>query len=173
VRSKERYMKRLNVNTSIESFLVMILMTVFAISVSFIIMQGKSTFERVTENKIQDENARIALSYVNKRIKQNDESGGISVVEDAVEGLTALKISHESYEEGLFTYIFYHEGIMYECYTDIDPTIRLSTEIIPVSNLSFEESNGQIIMKLDYEYQGDMIPIEQKTTLRSKGDHHD
>ncbi|MBI9015535.1 MAG: DUF4860 domain-containing protein [Clostridiales bacterium] len=166
-------MKRLNVNTSIESFLVMLLMTIFAVSVSFIIIEGKSTFERVTENKIQDENARIAMSYVNKRIKQNDESDGISVVEDAVEGLTALKISQQSYEEGLFTYIFYHKGIMYECYTDIEPTIQLSTEIIPVSNLSFEESNGQIIMKLDYEYQGEMIPIEQKTSLRSKGDHND
>lgn len=166
-------MKRLNVNTSIESFLVMILMTIFAVSVSFIIIQGKSTFERVTENKIQDENARIAMSYVNKRIKQNDEKDGISVVEDAVEGITALKISHASYEEGLFTYIFYYKGIMYECYTDILPTIQLSTEIVPVSNLSFEENNGQIIMKLDYEYQGEMIPIEQKTSLRSKGDHNE
>ena len=67
-------MKRLNVNSSIESFLVMILMVVFAVSTMFIIVEGKSAFERVTENKIEDENARIAFSYINKRIKQDDVS---------------------------------------------------------------------------------------------------
>jgi len=162
-------MKRLNVNTSIESFLVMVLMTIFAISVSFIIIQGKSTFERVSENKVQDENARIAMAYVNKRIKQNDEEGGIEVVKEAVEGLTALRISHESYEPGLFTYIFFYEGHMYESYTDIEPSIHLSTKIIPVDNLLFEKDKNQIVMKLDYEYKGKVIPIEQRTTLRSKG----
>ncbi len=99
-------MKGLNVNTSIESLLVMILMTIFAVAISFIIMQGKSTFERVTENKIQDENARIAFSYVTKRIKQNDEKNSIKIIDDAVEGIKALRISH-SYEEGLYTYIYF------------------------------------------------------------------
>lgn len=166
-------MKRLNVNSSIESFLVMMLMTLFAISVSFIIIQGKSTFERVTENKVQDENARIALSYVNKRLKQNDEFGGVDVIENAVEGLTALRISHESYESGLFTYIYYYKGLMYECYTEIEPTIQLSTKIIPVDNLNFEKEGNQIVMTIDYEYHGKIIPIEQRTTLRSKGVSHD
>ncbi len=162
-------MKRINVNTSIESLLVMILMTIFAISISFIIMQGKSTFERVTENKIQDENARIALSYVTKRIKQNDEKGSVRVVENAVEGITALRISH-SYEAGLFTYIFYHDGYMYECYTDIIPTVNLSTEIVEVNDLKFSEEKNKIKMSLIYEYQGTNIEIEQITTLRSRGE---
>ena len=168
-------MKRLNVNTSIESFLTMILMTIFAVSTCIIIIQGQRTFERVTENKTDDENARIALSYVNKRIKQNDEKNGVLVLENAVEGLTALRISHEEYEEGLFTYIFYSDGYMYECYTDIIPTIHLSTEIVPVKNLSFKarEDNGQIVMSLEYEYQGEKIQIEQITTLRSMGENNE
>lgn len=168
-------MKRLNVNTSIESFLVMILMAIFAVSISIVIIQGKLTFERVTENKVEDENARIAFSYVNKRIKQNDEENSIEVVENAVEGLQALRITHSQYEEGMITYIFYSGGYMYECYTDVVPTINLSTEIVPVKNLSFREikDKGQIVMNLDYEYQGKVIPIEQITTLRSRGDYDD
>lgn len=166
-------MKRLNVNTSIESFLVMVLMTIFAVSVSFIIIQGKSTFERVSDNKIQDENARIAMAYVNKRIKQNDEENAVKIVADAVEGLTALRISHESYEPGLFTYIFYYNGYMYESYTDLEPSLNLSTKIVAVDNLSFQQDQNQIVMKLDYEYRGQVIPIEQRTTLRSKGGRHE
>lgn len=165
-------MKRMNINTSIESFLVMILMVVFTISISIIIMQGKLTFERMTDNKLQDENARIALSYINKRIKQNDEIGSIEVIEDAVEGITALRISH-NYEDELYTYIFFNEGILYESYTDLEPTIHLSTEIVPVDNLSFEVVKGQIITKIEYEYHGQMIPIEQVTTLRSEGEKDD
>lgn len=158
-------MKRLNMNSSIESFLVMVLMIIFAISTMFIIIEGKEAFERVTENKIEDENVRIALSYVNKRIKQDDRIGSVEVLTDGVEGFPALKIEHW---DGLSTYVFYHEGMMYECYTDEAPSIHLSTEIVPVNELSFEKKNNQIIMRLKYEYQGTMIPIEQITTLRSK-----
>lgn len=158
-------MKRLKLNSSIESFLVMILMIVFAVSTMLIIVEGKEAFERVTQNKIEDENARIAMSYVNKRIKQDDMSGSVQVLEDAVEGLPGLRINHG---DNLFTYIYYKDGIMYECYTDSVPTFNLSTEIVAVNDLTFEKVDKKIIMSLTYEYQGVDIPIQQVTSLRSK-----
>lgn len=158
-------MKRMNINTSIESFLVMVLMIVFAVSTMFIIIEGKEAFERVTENKIEDENARIALSFVNKRIKQDDFTGSIEVIEDGVEGIKSLRVNHG---DGMYTYIYEYDGIMFECYTDEEPSLHLSTEIVPVKNLEFEMIGNQIVMTLDYEYHGTMIPIEQITTLRSK-----
>ncbi len=158
-------MKRMNINTSIESFLVMVLMIVFAVSTMFIIIEGKEAFERVTENKIEDENARIALSFVNKRIKQDDFTGSIEVIEDGVEGIKSLRVNHG---DGMYTYIYEYDGIMFECYTDEEPSLNLSTEIVPVKNLEFEMIGNQIVMTLDYEYHGTMIPIEQITTLRSK-----
>ncbi|MCH4890046.1 DUF4860 domain-containing protein [Acidaminobacter sp. JC074] len=161
-------MKRLNVNTSIESFLVMVLMIVFAVSTMFIIIEGKEAFERVTENKIEDENARIALSFVNKRIKQDDFKGSIQVLDQGVEGLPALRVDHG---DGMYTYIYEFEGIMYECYTDEEPIIALSSEIVPVKDLEFKMDSNKVIMSLSYEYQGTMIPIEQVTTLRSKGEN--
>ncbi len=160
-------MKRLNVNSSIESFLVMILMVIFAVSTMFIIVEGKSAFERVTENKIEDENARIAFSYINKRIKQDDVSGAIEVLTDAVEGYTALSIDHG---DGLSTYIYYYEGVLYECYTDVMPSLALSTAIVPVNALEFDQDGNKITVKLEYEYQGNLIPVEQVTYLRSEGD---
>ncbi len=159
-------MKRMNINTSIESFLVMVLMIVFAVSTMFIIIEGKEAFERVTENKIEDENARIALSFVNKRIRQDDFTGSIEVIEDGVEGIKSLRVNHG---DGMYTYIYEYDGIMFECYTDEEPSIHLSTEIVPVKNLEFEMIENQIIMTLRYEYHGTMIPIEQIITLRSKG----
>lgn len=156
-------MKRLNMNASIESFLVMILMIIFVLSIMFIIIEGKEAFERVTENKEQDEHARIALSYVNKRIKQDDRIDGVDVLEEGVEGLPALQINHKG---GFSTYVFYYEGMMYECYTDEKPTLELSMAIVPVKDLTFEYHNHQIITSLVYEYQGKDISVEQVTTLR-------
>lgn len=158
-------MKRLNVNTSIESLLVMILMVIFALSTMLIIVEGKSAFERVTENKIEDENARIALSYVNKRIKQDDRSGSVELVDDALMGQSALRVDHGN---GLSTYIYSYEGYLYECYTDTVPSLELSTEIVPVKNLSFEVEDRCVLMSLAYEYHGKMIQITQKTYLRSE-----
>jgi hypothetical protein len=163
-------MKRLNINTSIESLLVMILMVIFAFSTIFIIVEGKSAFERVTDNKIEDENARIALSYVNKRIKQDDRSDSINLIEDAVAGQDALKIDHG---DGLSTYIYSFEGIMYECYTDTVPTFELSTEIVPVNHLSFKIEDRTVHMSLTYEYHGKNIQVTQKTHLRSEEERHE
>lgn len=161
-------MKRLDINASIESFLVMLLMIAFTISVAMIIIEGKGAFERVTENKLQDEHARIAMSYVNKRIKQNDHLGAIEVVEDGVEGLTAIRIAHD-YEDFLYTYIFYKEGMLYECYTDMEPTFELSTEIIPAEGVEFSQEGNKIVMSIIYEYQGQNMRLEQVTYLRTGG----
>lgn len=162
-------MKRLNLNASIESFLVMLLMIAFTVSIALIIIAGKGAFERVSENKKEDEEARIALSYVNKQIRQNDMVGMIEVVEDAVEGHTALRIKHE--EDYLYTYIFYSKGILYECYTDLQPTLALSSEIIPVKNVSFKQNGSIIHMTLLYEYHGVDMELTQSTYLRTGGSY--
>lgn len=164
-------MKKLKINSSVESFLVMILMIIFAVSVSFIIIEGQAAFERVTENKLQDEQARIALAYINKRIKQNDVVGGIAILNDGVEGIAALEISEVTYGDDWKTYIFFKDGIMYECYTDVSPTLDLSAEIVPLDGLSFEIIAGNVETTITYEYQGKPIEITQVTTLRSGGSY--
>lgn len=161
-------MKRLNINASIESFLVMLLMIAFTISIAMIIIEAKGAFERVTENKLQDEQARIAMSYVNKRIKQNDILDAIEVVENGVEGHTAIRIAHD-YEDALYTYIFYSEGMLYECYTSMEPSLALSTEIVAAEDIEFSQSGNKIVMSILYEYQGREITLEQATYLRTGG----
>ena len=106
-------------------------------------------------------------SYINKRIKQDDVKGAVEVLDDGVEGHKALRIDHG---DGLYTYIFYNEGILYECYTDVMPSLELSTAIVAVNQLEFYQDKQKITVKLSYEYQGNLIPVEQVTYLRSEGD---
>jgi hypothetical protein len=144
---------------------------VFTISIAFIIIQGKLAFERVIENKAEDEEARIALSYVNKRIRQNDVQGQIELLEKSVEGQEALRIAYD--EEGLYTYIYFYDGVLYECYTDQIPTVALSTKIATLANFDFDQDNQRITMTLDYEYHGEVMRLEQTMALRSKGGRHE
>lgn len=161
-------MKRMNNNSAIESLLVMMLMVVFAAATAFIIIQGKLAFERVTENKAEDEQARIALAYVNKQIRQNDREDNIVLLQGAVEGHEALRIGYD--EPGLYTYIFYDQGTLYECYTDMEPSLDLSTPIAQIGSMDFEITDGMITMSIEYEYHGEIMILDQVMALRSGGD---
>lgn len=159
-------MKKYNHNSAIESFLVMLLMVAFTAATALIIIQGKLAFERVTENKAQDENARIALSYVNKRIRQSDQNGGIQLMDNGVEGKEALVIKNDL---DFNTYIFFYDGILYECYTDEEPTVELSTPLVPLEYLDFTLEPNGITMEIIYELHGKDILLNQYMAFRSKG----
>ncbi|MBN2793785.1 MAG: DUF4860 domain-containing protein [Clostridia bacterium] len=159
-------MKKYNHNSAIESFLVMLLMVVFTAATSLIIIQGKLAFERVTENKSQDENSRIALSYINKRIRQSDQKNGIQLIDNSVEGKEALVIKNDL---GFETYIFFYDGMLYECYTDEAPTIELSMPLVALDYLDFTLEPNGITMEIIYELHGEDILLDQYIAFRSKG----
>lgn len=162
-------MKARQSNVSIESIMVMLLLIGFAVSVSLMIMQGSQIFERTLESKENDENIRIAMSYVNMKVKQNDIKDKIYVVENAVEGRPALVIEHVEMEEGFYSYIFHADGYLYECWTDEVPTVELSMTIIPLEGIRFDEDSkkGQFLVTYDKMDGEEKIQIEQLITLRS------
>lgn len=136
-------------NVSIESFMVVILMIVFASAICVLIVQGSQTFERTMAQREHDENQRIAMSYINMRIKQNDVAGKIVVIEDPTWG-SVLSISHQGGEVGLTTSIFYHDGALYECYSDAEISLDLSTSIIPLDPVTFDYDDENHMIKIHY-----------------------
>ena len=85
-----------------------------------------------------------------------------------LEGNEAIRIGYE--EENLYTYIFFHKGTLYECYTDAEPSLLLSTPIAKVSALDFEQSNKRITMSIEYEYHGEVLRLDQVMALRAGGE---
>lgn len=157
-------------NVAIESFLVVILMMIFAIAVAVLIVQGSATFQKTLSHREKEENLRIAMSYVNMVIRQNDELGAIEFPE-ATEGIdAAFSVSHGGTEEGLKTYVYYKDGILYECYTDgpIDP--QISTPIVPLTGLklSFNQQTQTITLFYNHEIDGKDTILQQVISLRSR-----
>ncbi len=162
-------MSKRKINISVESIMVILLMIVFAVSISVLIYQGSQTYTTILSDKERAENSRIALSYINMKIKQNDTEGAIyvdhfpSILDDV------LVISHHGLEKGLMTYIFFHEGALWECYTDGDLDLTISSKIIDVDGqLIFSKDNnkGQIITTLSRQ-PNDQNPTRMIATLRT------
>ncbi|MCK8061380.1 MULTISPECIES: DUF4860 domain-containing protein [unclassified Fusibacter] len=156
-------------NVSIESFLVIILMMIFATAVCILIVQGSATFERALEKKTSEENLRIAMSYINMSIKQNDSLDSITLTQNAFKDSDALKLSHGQEEQGLVTYIFYYDGYLYECYTDTKPSLELSTPIVKLDGMtiSSEKEGGLIVITYNHLLNHKEVEIDQRIALRT------
>lgn len=158
-------------NVSLESILVMILLIIFAVSACVMIVQGSKSYNNIISQKEKEENARIALSYINMRVKQNDVSGSIRFEEKSVEGNDALIIAHSGEEDGYLTYIYWLDGVLWECYTSLDeiPTKALSSEIVPLEGLSFsyDQDHHAVAIHIDYKYGKEQLSLESIVTLRT------
>lgn len=157
------------IHVSVESIMVILLMIIFASSMSILIYQGSVTYRSIIINKNEEENVRIALSYVNMRIKQNDISENIAVDPMGYEGQDVLIIHHYGEEEGLVTYIYYHEGYLWECYTDDHLDHTLSTKIIPLREMTFEFNDDMkaVITSVPLKNDNKILTLSQVSTLRT------
>jgi hypothetical protein len=149
--------------------MVILLMIVFAVSISVLIYQGSQTYRIILKDKELAENNRIALSYINMKIKQNDTKDAINLdsfppIKDDV-----LVISHHGLEKGLITYIFFYEGALWECYTDSVLDLTISSKIIDLDGqliFSKDDIKGQIITTLSKNID-DTNPTRMYATLRA------
>lgn len=157
------------IHVSVESIMVILLMIIFAASISVLIYQGSLTYRNIIDSKNEEENVRIALSYVNMRIKQNDIVGQITVDDNAFKDQDLLTIRHYGEEEGLLSYIYYYNGFLWECYTDGPLDHALSTEIIAIKEMSFDYDDelDMIITSIPFKNNQDTITLKQRSTLRT------
>lgn len=96
---------------AIESMIVMFVLILFAFVVFLVIDSGTNAYQKITQDKLSTQSARVAYSYINMKIKQNDSSDNINVVQ--TEFGDSLKIDTEDGEFSWF--IFYFDGALYEC----------------------------------------------------------
>lgn len=162
-------MTKRRINVSVESIMVILLMIIFAASICVLIFEGSRTYQKILNNKDQEENIRIALSYVNMRLKQNDVKDSIEIVTDDMAQSNVLVIHHHDDEEGLKSFIYYKDGYLWECYTDKPLDHSLSSEIIPLAGIDFiyQSKGSQIVTTISYDYGDELKELSQLTTLRA------
>ncbi len=137
-------MNNKNIKYSVETIMVTLLLILFSIMVSVLIFEGSLTYKKVLNAKESEENTRIALSFINMKIKQNDLANRVYL--DSFEGFgNAIVIEYGDEEEGLFSYIYFKDGALYECYSEGVLCDELSTKIVEVSGGSLNITEDGLI----------------------------
>lgn len=154
---------------SVESIMVTLLLIILAASVSILIYEGSITYQSILSDKDNQENARVALSFVNMKIKQNDVAGHITLI--PYQDNYAIMITHTGEEAGLYTYIYEDEGILWECYTDGDLMPDYSEPIVETAGISFSYNSNhtQIVTQVTVPSDEASFIMTGRSTLRSSG----
>lgn len=125
---------------AIESIAVLLLLVIFAVTVFIVVGAGAGTFDTIINEKKSTETARVACSYINMKIRQNDAAAMIDVVQ--TDFGNALRIEMEGAD--LYTYIFYSDGMLYECVTkkDTQPKVEAANAISRLLGFDIRRENN-------------------------------
>jgi len=100
----------------IDTIFVLIIFSVFALSVLMVLMLGARVYKSMTDIAKERQDERTLLSYVWTKVKINDKNGSIRIGEYF--GLNVLCFDEE-YEQTMYTTAIYlHDGWVYELYTE-------------------------------------------------------
>jgi hypothetical protein len=157
--------------STVELVLVLLLLLLFGVTTFTLIFAGSDTYQRISDNKNAETDARIALSYLNVKIRQNDMAGKIEVKNFPGTGKPALVLHDTRPESDLITWIFWERGMLLECLISEGeiPSSDLSFLIVEVDDftVSYDEETRMLTGTVSYEYDGRVIDRSCKVYLRS------
>lgn len=127
---------------AVESVAVMLVLILFAAAVFVVIGAGAAAFEGIIDRKTNTEAARVAYSYINMKIKQNDAASLIDVVPTDFGGALRIELPDDEY----VTYIFFADDTLYECIArkDAQPRVEAANNITKLGGFGISR-DGQSI----------------------------
>lgn len=131
--------------TLTELMLVMLLLALFGITVMALIQSGSSAYKKIADNRTAETNARVALAYLEVRLRQNDAQGSIAIKENPFAPGNAL-VLHEQFEGEVYdTWVYFLDGTLYECNllpAGEPPSVELSSAIAQMEEYTLEVLPG-------------------------------
>ena len=150
---------------SVELVMVMLVLIVFALVVFSLIGAGSNAYSRILGDKERMQSARVAYSYINMKVKQNDAADCVSV--EQTEFGDTLAIVSESGE--YVTYLFCSEGSLYECMTGLDeqPSVAAANRITSLHGFEAVQDGNYIKITCVCEDGDSLLTTEGTVGLRS------
>jgi len=131
-------MKRLMHGRSIDTVFVLVVFSIFAISVLMVLMLGASIYRNINEISTERQSEHTALAYIWTKTRNFDQAGSISAGE--FNGVSALIIDEMINDAHYRTMIYNHDGWLLELFSDANLEFSLNDgiRVVTVDNLSFE-----------------------------------
>ncbi len=135
------------------------LLCVFTVCGLLVVFIGINVYKSTVENMGDAFSDRTAMAYVAKKIRQNDRTDGVDIVE--VEGQTALLLCEEKDGETYCTYIYYYNGYLQELYTKASfaPVLTAGQSLIEIDGFTaIENADGTVTVTI-YETAQDTTSL--------------
>ena len=132
--------------TLVELMFVMVLLLLFGILTFELVVSGSNAYKNVIRGRNTASELRVALSYMDMRLRQNDEAGLIRVDKNPLNQGDALVITEE-YEGDIYeTWIYCDEGKLREAIVKKGetPDNSISTEVADIDRLAVDYRNGAV-----------------------------
>lgn len=140
-------MRRRKGYTLIELVLVMMLLTFVAVSVFLLTGAGSSAYARLSDNRGSASDLRIALSFIDVRIKKTDGLGQIAVQKAPFGDGQALLLSQNIETTDYETYIYVDEGALKELFIEkgLPVTRDMASDIARADAMQIQRASSNLI----------------------------
>lgn len=158
------------VGSNVEVVMSIILLILFSICVFTLISTGNNTERRILEQNEIKNNARMATSYINTIIKQNDVTGKIAVKPNPKTNQNCLVINEMIDGQKMNNWIYYEDGYLKQSMTidNSPPDYETSSKIAKIDGFDINKEGRKITIEISYYYDGELHSISKVVILRSK-----
>lgn len=118
---------------SFQFVFIMLLYLIIVILSVMIIVLGKNIYVNINDDRDNNYEIRVSLSYIANKVRQSDKQGAVEIRD--YEGSNAIIINESYDEENYETWIYFYDNAIYEMFTD--------------ENSSFQPEEGMRIVDCD------------------------
>jgi len=138
-------MSKLSRKRSIDTIFVLIIFSIFAISVLMVLMLGASIYRNINDITHEGQSEHTALSYIWTKTKNFDDAGSLHVGD--FHGVPALFIDEQLGGTNFRTAIYYYNGWLCELFSEaaLEFSPADGVQIIMVEEIRFETTAEGLI----------------------------
>jgi len=138
-------MNKITRGRNIDTIFVLIVFSIFAVSVLIVLMLGASIYQNINTISREGEAEQTALSYIWTKTKNFDNAGSIDIGE--FNGAPALIINENLGGTDYRTVIYHYDGWLYELFSDaaLEFSPADGTRIITIDDLTFEKAGNGLL----------------------------
>jgi hypothetical protein len=158
--------------TEAELMMVFALIALFGILCFTLIEAGGGAYKRLAENRSSKSYARVALSYIENRVRQGDEGQSVMIAESPLsEDENALVITGITGIEDEELWILKNGGELVEYYLakgqELDPSAYFT--IADIESFEVKKVGNTLQLTIGYTQNGEVMTQSSMILLRSKG----
>lgn len=139
----------------VDVIFLLALFAAFLICALFIVLFGAKIYKKTVFKNQQFFNARTSLSYITEKIRQNDNSNAVNILNN--NGASILELKMNENNTSYSTYIFCNDGMLmeYTANSDVPFSDTMGRKIMNASSFDIEKISDKLykfIIKDDTGY---------------------